>query len=107
MSNDRAKQLRRDSTDAEKTLWRLLRARQLNGVKFRRQHPIGPFIVDFVCLEHHLVIELDGGQHASDTPGRTRFLESEGYRVLRFWNNQALANPKGVHHAVTQAARVG
>jgi len=107
MSNDRAKQLRRDSTDAEKTLWRLLRARQLNGVKFRRQHPIGPYIVDFVCLEQHLVIELDGGQHALDSPARTRFLESEGYRVLRFWNNEVLANPEGVHHAVTQAARAG
>jgi very-short-patch-repair endonuclease len=105
MLTDRARQLRRDSTEAEKTLWRHLRARQLNGAKFRRQHRIGPYIVDFVCLELHLIIELDGGQHAFDTPARTNFLVSEGYRILRFWNNEVLANPEGVHHTISQASR--
>ena len=97
----RARRLRRASTDAEKLLWQNLRARQLGGAKFRRQTPIGPYIVDFVSFEHKLVVEIDGGQHNAsaerqhDTK-RTAWLESQGFRVLRFWNNQVLTNLEGV-----------
>jgi very-short-patch-repair endonuclease len=88
-----ARNLRERSTDAERLLWSRLRNRQLSGCKFRRQQPIGPYVVDLVCLEHRLVIELNGGQHAeqqSQDEIRTAFLQKEGYRVLRFWNNQIL-----------------
>ena len=84
---DRARQLRRQQTDVETKLWFRLRGRQICGVKFRRQHPIGPYIVDFCCPDRGLVVELDGGQHAEHTSSdqaRTRFLEAEGYRVVRF-----------------------
>ncbi len=87
-----ARQLRREMTDAEHRLWYHLRNRALMGCKFRRQHPIGPYIADFVCLEARLVVELDGAQHA-EMPGdlpRTAFLEADGYCVLRFWNNEAM-----------------
>lgn len=96
---DRARQLRKNQTDAEKLLWNYLRNRQIEGCKFRRQWPIGIYIVDFACLSRQLVIELDGGQHAEaityDT-ARTRFLEAEGYRVIRFWNNEMLSEPEAV-----------
>jgi very-short-patch-repair endonuclease len=81
---DRARQLRRQQTDVETKLWFRLRARQICGVKFRRQHPIGPYIVDFCCPDRGLVVELDGGQHtehALSDQARTRFLEAEGYRT--------------------------
>ena len=86
---------------AEKLLWQKLRARQLGGAKFRRQTPIGPYIVDFVSFEHRLVVEIDGGQHNASERGqhdlkRTAWLEAQGFRVLRFWNNQVLANLEGV-----------
>ena len=97
----RARGLRRASTEAEKLLWQKLRARQLSGVKFRRQAPIGSYIVDFASFEHRLVVEIDGGQH--NTPQgrqhdleRTAWLEAQGFRVLRFWNNQVLTNIEGV-----------
>jgi very-short-patch-repair endonuclease len=98
MPNERARKLRRDATDAEIRLWSALRDRRLRGYRFRRQHPIGDFIVDFVCTRHHLIVEADGGQHAADEGDRRRtaWLESEGWRVLRFWNNDALANTDGV-----------
>jgi len=86
-----ARGLRERSTDAERLLWSRLRNRRLLGCKFRRQQPIGPYVVDLVCLEHRLVIELDGGQHAerqSQDEVRTAFLQKEGNRVLGFWNNQ-------------------
>lgn len=96
----RARQLRKAMTDAERRLWQGLRERQ-TGARFRRQAPIGPYIVDFVAFDHRLVIELDGGQHAE--PGqaaydrqRTAFLEGQGLRVLRFWNNEVLTNTAGV-----------
>lgn len=100
-----AKRLRRELTDAEKKLWRLLRSRQLNGAKFRRQQPIGEFIVDFVSFEARLIVEADGGQHAQRRTDqrRTAFLGSVGYRVLRFWNTDILGNPDGVLHAVATA----
>ena len=95
----RASHLRTNSTDAERHLWQFLRNRQLGGYKFRRQHPLPPYTVDFVCLERRLIVELDGGQHADaqacDT-ARTHALEQSGYRVLRFWNHQALSNTEGV-----------
>src|SRR5690349_11021332 len=86
-----ARALRRGMTDAEALLWRHLRDRRLNGYKFRRQEPRGPYIADFVCLEVGLIVEVDGGQHTeeSDAP-RTQRLERNGYRVLRFWNDQVL-----------------
>jgi len=97
----RARGLRRASTEAEKLLWQKLRARQLGGAKFRRQTPISPYIVDFASFEHRLVVEIDGGQH--NTPQgrqhdlkRTAWLEAQGFRVLRFWNNQVLTNIEGV-----------
>ena len=90
---DRAKELRKNDTDAEARFWHFLRNRRFRGFKFRRQHPIGLYFVDFVCLEKKLVIELDGGQHAEQCAydeRRTNFLESRGYRVIRCWNNHAL-----------------
>jgi very-short-patch-repair endonuclease len=80
-------------TKAELKLWSILRNRALVGVKFRRQVPIGNYIADFCCLEHRLIVELDGGQHAAQETAdasRSRFLAAEGYRVLRFWNDQVL-----------------
>jgi very-short-patch-repair endonuclease len=79
-------------------LWNRLRARQINGHKFVRQEPIGPFIVDFVCRARRLVVEVDGGQHATDPRDavRTRWLIDHNYRVLRFWNNDVLKNIEGV-----------
>jgi very-short-patch-repair endonuclease len=94
-----AREFRRVQTDAERVIWRELRSRRFAGLKFRRQHPIGPFVVDFSCPEARLIIELDGGQHASqsdDDARRTALLQAHGYRVLRFWNNEVLGNLAGV-----------
>ena len=79
-------------------MWSALRHRRLSRYKFRRQHPIGPYIVDFACTEHALVIELDGGQHADNAMDmrRTAWLEAQGWKVIRFWNNDVLANTNGV-----------
>ncbi len=94
-----ARLLRRNSTDVEKRLWYRVRDKQIEGFRFRRQRPIGKYIVDFVCLEVKLIVELDGGQHA-DAAGadamRTQFLESLGFCVLRFWNNEVIENLGGV-----------
>jgi very-short-patch-repair endonuclease len=103
---DRARRLRRDQTDAERQLWRYVRGRQLNGAKFRRQHSISPFIVDFCCPERWLVIELDGGQHVESAAAdqrRTAFLEAQGYRVLRLWNHEVLTNMEGVWERIAAA----
>ncbi len=100
----KAKQLRRNSTDAERNLWSHIRNRQLQGWKFRRQLPVGQYIVDFACPELRLIIEIDGGQHAEQVLydlGRTRFLQSKGYKVIRFWNNEVLGNIEGVLEALT------
>ena len=89
----RARELRENSTDAERLLWFELRDRKLMGLKFRRQRPMGPYILDFLCIERKFVIELDGGQHQQRTEydgRRTRWLRSQGYTVLRFWNNEVL-----------------
>ena len=104
---DRARTLRRDATEAEKALWKGLRE-GLSDAKFRRQSPIGPFFADFLSFRHKLVIEVDGGQHG-ETPerdaARTRFLENEGYRVLRFWNNEVLENIEGVLERISLSLR--
>ena len=95
----RARALRRNMTDAERLLWRSIRDRQMGGWKFRRQHPIRPFIVDFVCVERKLIIEVDGGQHANkvqEDASRSGYLRNKGYRLLRFWNNQVLKETEAV-----------
>ena len=99
---DTARRLRRNSTDAERALWLLLRDRRLDGIKFRRQVPIGPYVVDFASIRHRLVVELDGGQHADSLADRRReaLLAAEGWRVLRFWNNEALSNKDGLLEAI-------
>jgi very-short-patch-repair endonuclease len=102
---DYARGLRRRQTDAERKLWARLRDRRLLGVKFARQVPIGPYVVDFCCRERKLVVELDGGQHAMQKEydaERTLFLEALGYRVLRFWGNDALGNTDGVLVRIAQ-----
>jgi very-short-patch-repair endonuclease len=96
--NPKASRLRQNSTDAERRMWSALRDRRLLRYKFRRQHPIGDFIVDFACTKHALVIEVDGGQHADNAADtrRTARLESQGWMVVRFWNNEVLNNIEGV-----------
>ncbi len=99
MASPRARTLRGNPTDAEQKLWSALRRQQIDGNRFRRQHPIGGFVVDFVCLAEKLIIEVDGGQHAQNVEAdseRTAWLEARGYRVLRFWNNDVLGNIDGV-----------
>jgi very-short-patch-repair endonuclease len=94
-----ARRLRRDPTDVERRVWKALRNRQIEACKFRRQVPLGTYIVDFVCIEKKLVIELDGGQHAdraAHDERRTEWLRGEGYRVVRFWNNEVTTNFEGV-----------
>jgi very-short-patch-repair endonuclease len=96
---DTARNLRRNQTEAEKRLWARLRNRQLCRAKFRRQHAIGYFYADFVCIEARLIVELDGGQHGLQSDRdrmRTDFLEREGFRVIRFWNNDVMSNMEGV-----------
>jgi very-short-patch-repair endonuclease len=97
------KALRKNPTVAEKCLWQHLRRRQMFEHKFRRQHPVGPYIVDFICLEKKLVVEVDGGQHLDQEAydeRRSRFLQEKGYRVLRFWNNQVLQQIQTVLRAI-------
>ncbi|HEV3146095.1 MAG TPA: DUF559 domain-containing protein [Gemmataceae bacterium] len=103
MANDFARQLRKNMTDAERRLWAELRYRQLEGAKFRRQAPVGNYIVDFVTFEKKLIIELDGGQHAEQTEEdaiRTAWLESQGFRVLRFWNHLIFEDLEMVMQAI-------
>ena len=104
-----ARQLRKALTDAERKLWSKLRYRQLAGERFRRQVPIGPFVIDFACMSRRLLIELDGGQHATQQAyddERTRWLEARGYRVLRFWNTDVLLNIDGVLEMILKALLV-
>ncbi|GAA4794205.1 endonuclease domain-containing protein [Lysobacter hankyongensis] len=99
---DFARKLRRGMTDAEQCLWRILRKRQIDGHRFRRQCPIDRFVVDFACLESALIVEVDGGQHAESSQDRARdaCLVRLGYRVLRFWNNDVLENSEGVYDMI-------
>ena len=106
MSRECAKALRRNPTEAERTLWKHLRMRQLDGCKFRRQQPLGQYIVDFVCLEKRMVVELDGGQHteqADSDAERTTWLEAQGFRVMRFWNHDVLNNIEAVKEVIRGA----
>jgi very-short-patch-repair endonuclease len=93
-----AQKLRDDSTDAERLFWSRVRRHALCGHKFKRQVPIGNYIVDFVCFDSKVIVELDGGQHANDADDQIRdtWLQGEGFRVLRFWNNEVLTNIDGV-----------
>ena len=94
-------------TDVERKLWRCLRHEQL-GVKFRRQYPMGNYITDFVCLEKHLIIELDGGQHAEQAvydKKRDAFFVAQGFKILRFWNNEVLENMDGVLTVILEALK--
>ena len=93
-----SRNLRKNMTEAEKRLWSRLRARQFHGLKFRRQHSIGQYIVDFVCLEKSFVVEIDGGQHLENVRDKERdlWLSKEGYRVFRYWNDQVLKETDSV-----------
>jgi very-short-patch-repair endonuclease len=109
-ARDRQRSLRTFSTDAERLLWSKLRGRRLEGFKFRRQVWLGNYVVDFVCVDQRLVVEADGGQHAEQADyddRRTAFLEKEGFRVLRFWNNDVLTNLDGVVTVIMNAMRAG
>ena len=99
------RRLRGRQTDAERKLWFAVRDRRLSGFKFVRQEAIEPFIVDFVCREKRLIIEVDGGQHSGNPSDVTRdaFLTGEGYRVMRFWNHDVLRNREGVLTAILEA----
>jgi very-short-patch-repair endonuclease len=103
-----ARRLRNDATGAEILLWRQLRQLEIQGTHFRRQVPIGRYVVDFACMAERLVIEVDGSQHGNDDTrsrddARTQWLESEGYRVLRFWNNEISGNIDSVLAAINDA----
>ena len=94
-----ARNLQRNQSDAERNRWSRLRRSQLNGVKFRRQQPVGDYIVDVISFEKRLIIEIEGGQHIESTKNdsvRTEYLESQGYRVIRFWNTDIMQNIEGV-----------
>jgi len=106
MRKDRARELRKNPTDAEKALWKHLRLRQAGGHKFRRQQIIGQYILDFVCLERRLIIEVDGGQHSEESAydhERDKWLAERGFHVLRFWNNQVLKEMETVREVIQQA----
>jgi very-short-patch-repair endonuclease len=99
----RARDLRHNANAAEKLMWWILRARQMGGFKFRRQHPIGPYIADFVCLQRRLIIEVDGDTHDGREQNdaiRSHYLEKCGYRVIRFWNRHVLTFTEDVRHEI-------
>ena len=105
----RAKELRQEATPAEKMLWERLRNRQLGGFKFRRQHPLGPFIADFYCAERRLVVELDGGIHDTqkeEDEQRTRQFEEFKYRVIRFRNEEVLSNIEIALQKILEACQI-
>ena len=105
-STNRARALRQNQTETERILWSHIRSRRLAGHKFRRQRPLGGYIVDFVCFERRLIIEVDGGQHADQRTydaRRQSWLESQGFRVLRLWNNEVLSDIEAAKEAIYQA----
>ena len=109
-AKQRSRKLRREMTQAERMLWKGLRKKQMNHYKFRRQHPFGIYVLDFVCLEASLVIEVDGGQHQErmeHDQDRTLWLEQHGFRVLRFWNNEVMNNLDAVLDVIIQALNSG
>ena len=92
-----AKTLRKRPTDAERLLWKHLRTKQIDGLKFRRQEPIGKYIADFACFDRTLIIEVDGGQHSPEVDAdRDAWMQSQGFKILRFWNHDVLQNIEGV-----------
>ena len=99
---DRAREMRANPTPAERRLWTMLRDRRMPSVKFRRQHVIDPYIVDFACVERSFIVEADGSQHADSMsdPRRDAYLSRLGFRILRFWNNDVLENPSGVFEMI-------
>jgi very-short-patch-repair endonuclease len=104
----RAQTLRNNATDAEVRLWKHLSRRQLGGYKFSRQMPVAGFICDFLCRKARLIVEVDGGQHderAQADALRTQAIEAEGYRVIRFWNNEVVGNTEGVLASILEALR--
>jgi very-short-patch-repair endonuclease len=105
MTLSQAKALRANMTEAERRLWYFLRAHRFRGMKFKRQSMIGRYIVDFVSFQRRIVVEVDGGQHADNEADlqRTRWLEHQGFRVLRFWNNEVLSNTGGVLDTIMAA----
>ena len=108
MNKNRARRLRKNPTEAERLLWQHLRLRQFGGHKFRRQQPLGRYIVDFVCLERRLVVEVDGGQHSEQGQAaydaqRSVWLQQEGFRVLRFWDHEVLRQLEAVKEAIGRA----
>jgi len=106
MNKIKARELRKKMTEAEKALWRHLRLRQFGGNKFRRQQPIGEYIVDFVCFERQLIIEVDGGHHSEQRvydSNRDAWLKEQGFQVLRFWDNQALREIEAVKEKIMEA----
>ena len=105
---ERARQLRKELTPTEQKLWAYLRGKKLNGVSFRRQHAIGNYIVDFCAIKQKLIIELDGSQHLEQEKydrERTAYLESQGYKVIRFWNNDVMNNISDVIRAIDTILR--
>jgi adenine-specific DNA-methyltransferase len=105
MDHEFARKLRRDQTDVERKLWYALRDRRFHDFNFRRQQPIGPYVVDFICFRKNLVIELDGSQHGEDDARRkderrTAYLNGRGYRVIRFWNHEINQNLDGVFDTI-------
>ena len=103
-----AKSMRRQPTNAEALIWAALRGARMQGFKFKRQQPIGPYIVDFVCFEYGLIIEIDGGQHAEDVSAdqhRSNWLQSQGFRILRFWNNEVIERRDDVLESIIRALR--
>ena len=101
--NSLARALRKNSTEAERCLWSRLRGRRLDGVKFRRQQVLGPYVVDFLCLDPKVVIEVDGGQHTEQVSNdlqRTEYLKVSGYHVIRFWNHEVLGDPDAVLESI-------
>ncbi len=106
LNNKLQRTLRNNMTDAERRLWGVLRGKQFDGYKFRRQHPFDRYVLDFVCLERKIVVEVDGGQHAGENlhdTERTCFLEKAGFRVLRFWNHEVMTRMEGVQELIWRA----
>ncbi|WP_281287250.1 endonuclease domain-containing protein [Blastochloris sulfoviridis] len=99
--------MRREMTEAERAMWRLLRDRRLAGAKFRRQVPLGPYVADFLSFDRRLVIEVDGGQHAGSMRDQRReaWFADSGFRTLRFWNNDVLGNAEGVFSRIQEAVQ--
>ncbi len=101
----RARGMRREATDAERAVWRMLRSRRFEGLKVRRQAPIGRYIADFVCLYPRVIVECDGGQHADNAydAARDAWLTEQGFKVVRLWNTEVLGEPEHVAHVLREA----